>query len=399
MRIVAVNRVKDGAVLGRPIYHSNGFLLLAEGTKLTGNYRRVLQEIGVHAIYVDDAATRDILINDTIDPKTRQEAVSTLQSTFLTFKRVNSSLEDREKVIDNCRNIAERILEDLGRENTAIISLIDLKSFDNYTYAHSVNSAVLAGILGTTLDFGEEKLFKMVFGALLHDVGKITIPEPILNKKGNLSEKEMENVKKHPEDGWIILKDMYNVPPTSRNMSLQHHERFDGNGYPRGKSGMDIHEFARVMAIVDVFDALTSDRPYRKRYPAHEALEYIYGGGNSHFDINLVKIFVAKIAPYPLATCVELSSGEQGVIARIDSQLPSRPTVKVTHDKNGKELSNPYDLDLTKKIDITISEVTDDADKDNPDDAENHPNKGVGRGGVNPPETGPSRQPTAESSA
>lgn len=355
---------------------------------------RVLDEIGVHAVYIDDAATRDIKINDTIDPETRQEAISGLQSSFTSFSNRATTVEAKERIIDDCRSIVQRIMEDLNKVGSAIISLIDLKSFDNYTYAHSVNTAVLAGIVGMELDYGEEKIFKLVFGALLHDVGKITIPEPVMSKPTSLTEAEWQQVKKHPEDGWIMLKDMFGVPPTSRNVCLQHHERFDGGGYPRGKMGMDIHEFARVMAIVDVYDALTSDRPYRKRHPAHEAIEYLYANGNAHFDINLLKVFIGRIAPYPLATSVQLSNGLRGIVAFVDERLPSRPVIRVTHDAAGKEVT-PYDFELAGHIDVTILEVLEDVENGVLQEKRITKNRPV----KDPPPAGESKDTSAESPA
>ncbi len=195
-----------------------------------------------------------------------------------------------------------------------LVNMIDLKVFDDYTYSHSVNVAVLSIIIGVTMGLGRKELTKLGLGALLHDIGKVFIDKDIVNKPGKLTDEEFSSMKMHSKLGYDYVRDRFQLPVKSYVAVLDHHERYDGSGYPNSKKGDEISDFGKMIALADVYDALTSERPYRKALPPSEAMEYIMGNSQVHFDPELVKVFSRKVAPYPVGTLVKLSNGMTGLV-------------------------------------------------------------------------------------
>jgi len=232
--------------------------------------------------------------------------------------------------------------------------MVDLKVFDDYTYYHSVNVAVLSIVLGTALGLDKTELCNLGFGALLHDIGKVFIDKNILNKRGPLTDDEFTLMKKHPSLGYDYLIKEFGGSLSSQLGILDHHEKFRGDGYPNNIKGEDISLFGRIISIADVYDALVSDRPYRKALIPSEAIEYIMGATYTFFDPELVKVFITKIAPYPVGTCVKLSNGLIGIVTENFESYCLRPNVRVFQDGDLKV--TPFEIRLAdhKSLNITV---------------------------------------------
>ncbi|MBN2898320.1 MAG: HD domain-containing protein, partial [Clostridia bacterium] len=185
--------------------------------------------------------------------------------------------------------------------------------------------------------------------------GKAFIPSEVLSKQGTLSETEIDIMRAHPQMGYDYLKDSYGLDATSKVVALQHHEKVDGTGYPQHAEGNQIHKYARIVALANVYDSMTSDTPYSKAMPPNEALEYIMATAGSHFDFDLTNIFVRKIIPYPEGTIVSLSNGKIAIIETVVSDYPLRPVVKIF--KPGVPVDEFESLDLMKATNITITGV------------------------------------------
>ena len=359
MRIANVKYIPPGLYrLGLNIYDTRGHLLLAKGVLLTQIYLDKLYDLGISEIYVEDSSTEDINIKETISPETKREVLNiitkefTKVSSFKNEKKVNIQTKLFQEAVDS-------MLEELRTNKSALLTLINLKTFDDYTYVHSFNVTVYALVIGMDLYLNEEKLRKLGLGAIFHDIGKMVIPPEILNKEGALTSEEFELIKTHTTEGYRILKDVPNLPAVSRHVSLSHHERCDGKGYPKGLTCDQIPLFSRVVAVADVYDALTTRRPYRAKVLPHEALEIVMASAGSHLDFELVKIFEKRIAPYPIGTTVKLTTGEIGVVKDIKYGFTMRPTIKILYDKKGNKLppEEVYELDLIKHPSILVKEV------------------------------------------
>lgn len=197
-----------------------------------------------------------------------------------------------KELIPNTVSIYKNIF---NSENLATL-LIDLHQYDDYTYSHSVNVAFYAMLIGKWLHMQENKLLELVQAGLLHDIGKLKIPETILKRKGKLTESDFNIMKQHSSLGYEMLKNYNMIGQSVKEAVLMHHERTDGSGYPSAAKGDCIGEYSRIIAIADVYDAMTSERPYKKRSTPLEAFHMFSSIGKNEFDATIVKIFTLNIS-------------------------------------------------------------------------------------------------------
>lgn len=363
MRYMPLLYVKEGAKLAKHIYDDNERVLLKKGVILKDSLIKHLKNRGVYSVYIDDGFSNEEL-EDVIKPELRTKAITSVKDTFSHFdeynkcifenkntKKLNALNKEKNEKLDNIKNVSSEIINDILSQKDNIINLIDIKSYDSYTYQHCINVAVLSMVLGVELKLSREELNNLCLGAMLHDIGKTLTPKKILLKNGKLNKDEFEIIKKHSLRGYEYLKDCSTIPGSARIIALQHHEKIDGSGYPNGLDGNDIYKLSKIVSIVDVYDALTSNRPYRKAMSPNEALEYLYGNGNRHFDYDMIKIFANKIIPYPVGSLVKLSNGEIAAVKKVKRNFALRPVVE-TLTKNNKRV-----IDLTKETNIVVSNV------------------------------------------
>lgn len=241
-------------------------------------------------------------------------------------------------------NILDNILENSG----AAVNLINIKMFDDYTYTHSVNVATISLLIASKLGIDKKNLTELGIGALFHDIGKIRVPHKILNKNEKLSEEEFKIMKKHPEYVNEILKEQKGFSETGKVIAMQHHEKFDGTGYPYGVAGKEINYFARIVAIADVYDALTTDRVYRKAMLPYEAIRMILSWSGTQFDPELVGRLLNIISLYPPGSYVQLNTGEIGVVKRSEYGNFLKPEILIIRDKSGKIFKTPKEVKLVE---------------------------------------------------
>lgn len=325
MRFIPAFSLREGLILGKSIYNNFGGLLLKEGSEIKQPYIEKILELGFQGLYIDDDISKDIEIENVISDELKLKSISKLKNMFMNIDKGSST----DKDIKEIGNIAEDMVEELIVNRDLMVNMVDIKSFDDYTFFHSVNVAVLSIIMGIALNLNKSDLYKLAMGALLHDVGKVFINQDLLNKKGKLTDEEFEIMKSHSINGYRYIKSNFNVPVRSYIAVLDHHEKWDGTGYPNNKLGEDISLFGRIIAIADVYDALTSDRPYKKSSLPANVIEYIMGGPGSHFDFDLVNIFIKKVAAYPVGTCVKLNNGVIGIVVENYSDSSTRPKIRV----------------------------------------------------------------------
>jgi len=358
MKLISLDSLEPGKELGRPIYNEKGTLLLGAGVAVSARYIRRLKEMGYTSVYVHEKGYEDIEVNDVISDKTRMEAVSTISETFDLIRE--SGTRSDKVTLDRTRvsNVADKIVDDLVNTGDQIMDLIDLKSFDNYTFMHSVNVSVLTVLTAVNVGkFTTLELRDMAMAALLLDIGKAHIPIEIVQKKGRLNPDEFARMRKHTSIGYEILLHKSSMKPLIASVALQHHEYYNGTGYPNALVGEKIHIWSRYTALADVYDSLTSDRSYKRRVPPLVGLEYLKLGRGSHFDPVCLDHFINNIAPYPAASTVLLSTGETAVVVANDTRKIDRPLVRVLFTPDGKEIEKPYEIDLAKETKITIQSV------------------------------------------
>lgn len=356
MRFVPMESIQEGMLLAKSIYNKNGNLLLRAGTDIKKQYISKIQELDIQGAYIDDNISRDLEIETVINEELRFKTVGKIKDIFIDIEK---DAPDMGKNVSLVNAMVGDMVDELVENKHIMVNMVDIKSFDEYTYHHSVNVCVLSIILGVSLNFTKSELTNLGMAALLHDIGKVFIDRDLLNKVEPLTDEEFKIMKGHPLNGYKHINLNYDFPRLTNLGVLEHHERYDGSGYPQNKKGEDISLFARIIAIADVYDALVSNRYYRKASPPSEAMEYIMGGAGGHFDYDLVNIFVRKVALYPIGACVKLSDGEEGIIAENYPETPNRPKIRIIDEDSKSGVNYNYiDLrsDLTKR-NVTIVEI------------------------------------------
>ncbi|HLE86082.1 MAG TPA: HD-GYP domain-containing protein [Candidatus Brocadiaceae bacterium] len=383
MRRMHIQNVTPGMVLGKAIYGDNYEVLLNKGVVLIEDYINRLKNRGFIKVYIDDEETADVVIKDPISDKIRIMATKDILKTYeLTQSAiVNIEAETTEAVIKSintpkiknafqesqpfkqmCKDI-NSFVDELMNENI-LSGLNSIRSFDNYTFEHSVDTAVLSIIIAKRLFLNKDKLRQIAIGEFLHDIGKIFIDEKIINKPGKLTAEEYEQVKQHTTYGYELLKDIDNIGEASRHIPYQHHERQDGKGYPRclrGNNKIDdgsvgyaeqdkMIMIAEIAAIADVYDACISDRPYRKGLSPDFVYELIKNGSGTQFNRELVDCFLGVMPKYPVGSEVRIKNGIYkdftGVVMSLNIQQLSKPKVKLLCDAKKNKIK-PFEIDLS----------------------------------------------------
>lgn len=332
MKYVKINELEEGMILSNTLYDDNTNILLRSNKSLSKRMIERIKQLNYDGLYVFEE--NDIAMSPSIiSEETRLKALKHL-------KHLN---------IDECLFIANNIVNEIRENNdTIIIETINLSSFDNYTYEHSINVCIMSVVLGIGLGLNDEELKKLSQAALLHDIGKTAIPIDILNKPGKLNDEEYEEMKNHSKYGYNLLKENEDIASTVRNAIFSHHENEDGTGYPRQLTGDKIHKFAKIIHVADVYDALTAKRAYKEPINPADALEFLISQTGKMFDERIVKLFIEYIALYPVGTKVLLSTNEEARVIANNEKFLSRPIVKTDSGKK---------INLLETLDITIIDL------------------------------------------
>ncbi len=253
------------------------------------------------------------------------------------------------KAVDpqQCLPLVEQISASLARNGSALLSLARLKTKDEYTYMHSVAVCALMVALGRQLGLSEHEVQEAGLAGLLHDIGKMAMPLDVLNKPGKLSDDEYAIMRSHPERGHaMLLAADTAVSEAVLDVCLHHHEKIDGTGYPHGLAGEQISQLARMGAICDVYDAITSDRPYKGAWDASGSLARM-AQWQGHFDTKLLHAFVRTVGIYPLGSLVRLQSGRLGVVIEHNARQLTAPRLKLFYSTRSRANIPPVELDLS----------------------------------------------------
>jgi HD-GYP domain-containing protein (c-di-GMP phosphodiesterase class II) len=370
MRIVPINAIREGSILAKTIYNTNGTPLLKAGFELNKSLLNRALSNGFFSLYINDQYS-DKIIDDVVNPEVRSKAVFQLNQSFTHLADIvdnpadinNHKVSYRESMkaneeVDNLKNMAENIINELMTNKDVMANIVDIKSVDGYTYQHSVNVAILSIIMGIEMKLNRRVIKAITVGALLHDFGKIFLNQAILAKPSALTPSEYKQVQSHPSLGYHYLKSHHvDLDPISYQCILQHHERYNGTGYPDGLKGAQVNRYAQIVSICDMYDAMSSDRPYRPAYSPNESLEYIMACSGIDFDADLVRTFVRRIIPYSVGTLVKLSTGEIGVIRKNYKNYTLRPRVDVIISEDSAGNVKYKTVELMKEPAIVIENI------------------------------------------
>jgi HD-GYP domain-containing protein (c-di-GMP phosphodiesterase class II) len=246
-------------------------------------------------------------------------------------------------------DIVNDIVESVFRNQDALIGLGRLRKINDYVYNHSMSVSVLMVSFGKQLGYNADLLREVGIGAMLHDIGTAYVPQEILNKESDLTEQEFKQIKMHVEFGRTLLEQAEDISYTALMTVYQHHERIDGSGYPKGLKGEDITPFGQAVAIVDVYDALTTKKCYKNKIQPTQALKILYEQGGTDFNQELVQQFIRSVGIYPAGSLVRLESGLLGFVIDHNEENSLQPVVRVVFDTNKNiHIAFPYDIALSE---------------------------------------------------
>lgn len=378
MIIVPVDNLIEGMVLAKDVTTTSATdyrTLLTRGTFLTAEMIGMLRKKGIksvniigdhHAVISESVAHKETPpdipaaepqpqeqelpqlpaeprdISEEIKNQHIGKALYELNSIFETDTAVK---ELSTQAVKKVNSIADDILVDIGNDSTYLGNqMIALQNYDDYTYKHCLRVAMLATSVAYQLQLSQNDTKDVIISALLHDIGKSSIDHEIIIKPSKLTDAEFAEIKRHPFMGYNVLKNSGNsFNANIMSGVLFHHEKYDGSGYPTGLKGRDIPLIARILAVCDVFDALTSNRPYRKPWSVAEAEEYILGSCGTHFDFDVTSAFMRAFNPYPVGTMVSLSDGRHGVVIQTN-QTVLRPVIRIHGEGTAEEIDLSTDF-------------------------------------------------------
>ena len=336
---IAPDALEVGYILDEDVYE-NRVLLIRKGQVVTDHIKELLQtrktvkivrHVPEESVYLEEDLSDDRIVRLNEQVKTRiKEDVTKLFDDIESDS--NASL---------AQNISDTIVNDVLKKDGVGLNLDELKVSDEYTFKHSVDVAAGSIILAKYLGLGADNIRDIGTAGVLHDIGKIMIPNEILNKNGKLTDKEFAVIKNHPVYGYQMLSKNQSIAEPIRRAVLFHHEKFCGGGYPSGLKGNEIPLYARVLSVIDVFDALVTERPYHKAYSVADTLEIMYTM-YSQFDAEVFQAFLKSLIVYPIGSIITLSNGVQAQVIKTNKGYPLRPVVKDIKTGEELDLSRDY---------------------------------------------------------
>ena len=351
-----LKKLRQGMIVAQSVYNSSGASYLSKGMSLTSKYIEKLRQLGVGGIHVVSTTPGEGLVppDDVLRDETRAMAVKRVYDVFQQITKKGTF--DPEPLTKASSTIVNDIIE----RKSNLVQLTDLRAHDMYTFAHSVNVAMLSALLANLLGFSKEKISDLTMGALLHDLGKTVVPTDILNKPARLTDQEFTVIKNHPAAGSDRILGM-KIPhaETIAIVARQHHEHMDGSGYPDKKSGNNIHPYGRIAAIADVYDALTSERPYKKGYAPSVAHHIMVNCSPGHFDEEMLHMFFQNVAVFPVGTVVSTSIGH-GIVRQTEFGKTERPIICMFADKDRRPFKKTFDVDFSADSRLVINSAIND---------------------------------------
>ena len=324
MSYIEISNLKSGMVLNKDVENlKTGAILIKNGTVLNRRFILLMKNLGIKRV---DVLDEELFLDE--HPKERLNVRFEMLS-----NKMESVFDDvkygKKIIISEVSEEVDLLIEELKKNNNILGRLRELEEGDDYTFNHSLNVCMLSTMIGKWLGYNQIEIKQLSLAGLFHDIGKLKISDDIINKPGKLTEREFEIIKKHPIYSYNCTMDTIGI---SKNVSLgvlAHHEREDGSGYPNGIKGDKIHEFAKIIAVCDIYDAMTSNRAYKDKESPFYVAEHLDDSSFSNLDPRITRVFLENISKFYVGNIVKLSNGEIGEIIYIHPNEVTKPIVKV----------------------------------------------------------------------
>lgn len=352
---ISIDQTKVGMELCEDVLNNSGMMLIPKDTVITQKHIFRMQLYQILSVVIKDYTKINTKTNSNTKQnklrKSHKESQSFKQFKDIYYEKYDNAKNQLDQIssgqeisISNLFTISNKLVNTLRSKSDLFNYLYHLKSYNDYTYAHSLNVSLLCYVFGHWLHMTKEQIENLTVSGLLHDLGKIKIDKDILNKPGKLTEEEFNAVKRHTIIGYDLVKDQ-KIPYEVKMGILSHHEKYDGSGYPFGFKNEQIHDFGKIIAITDIYDAMTSDRSYHKRFSPFKVIKMFEQEAYGLLDTKYLFIFLENIAHNYLGNTVRLSTGELGKIVFIHNNHPSRPIVQLDNVMLDLQYESSIDID------------------------------------------------------
>ena len=355
MQNITLDEIRPGMYLSRSLITEDGTVLLHEGIEMKERYIQYLRNKGFTSLFVgepkDKAASRD---EDFYDLTHQQDAADTAKD-IINYFRVGKGIH-----LDGVKEMVSDMIDQVLRQPENMIHLLDIRRKKEYMFSHAVNTCILSVMTGIALGYDTNQLNDLGLAAMLHDIGKIKFSRQLaLQFPDYLSKADKEEYKRHPFYSLEILRGNPTLSVDVINACFQHHERWNGSGYPMGIQGEAISEYAQIISIADVYDRLVAGMPHRLPTPIYYAVAILNKASGEYFNPAIVDTFNQNVAIYPIGKMVRLNSQESGVILGVGIKTKTTPVVRITYDRDGKPANQAVELDLMKNPELFIVDFED----------------------------------------
>ncbi len=346
-----LDEIKPGMYLSKPLISADGKILLHEGIVIKERYIEYLRNQGFTSLFVGDAKDEEKLTiqEDFYSSPYRQEAIGAAREVINHF-HVGKGIN-----LDSVKKIVSEWINELGEKPENMVHILDIRRKEEYMFSHAVNTCILSIMTGIAMGYNDKQLDELGLAAMLHDVGKIKFSKNVARQFSNkLTKQEKDEYRRHPFYSLEILRENYKVSSNVLNACFQHHERWNGSGYPMGLVGDAISEYAQIISIADVYERLIAGMPHRLPTPVYYATAILHKAAGEYFNPAIIKKFTQNVAIYPIGKTVRLNNQQIGVILGVDINNKAVPIVRITSDKDGAENNRVVELDLQKNPELFI---------------------------------------------
>ncbi len=313
----------------------------------------------------NDSAAIEYTLDENIRQKNDQEAVGKFYFDLLTFTKelFTDFLSKNELDVPRLTERIKSTIELVKKHKDFILRFAELRfPTGNYLYNHSVNTALLSLAIGNILKMAPHRLIELGIAALLHDIGMLRLPPALYMSEKPLDQSEKKNILAHTIAGYKSLRAL-SVPEPLALVSMEHHERLDGSGYPRALKGEQISLYSRIVAVACSFDGITAERPFKDSLDGHHGIIDLLKNNRNRYDENVLKALIFSISLYPVGTYVLLTNKAKGVVVKTNPQNPKCPVVKILVDKNGVQLAEPVLIQTSEQAGTSIFRVLEEGEK------------------------------------
>jgi len=350
MHSVTLDEIQPGMYLSKPLISADGTVLLHEGIVMKERYIEYLRNKGFNSLFVGEPQVQETFeMEDFYSLEYKQEAMGDageIINHFSLGKGVN---------LDGLKKIVSEWINQLGQKPENMMNLLDIRRKEGYMFSHAVNTSILSIMTGISMGYNDKQLDELGLAAMLHDVGKIKFSQNVARQfPSYLTKNEREEYRRHPFYSLEILRENYTLSVDVLNACFQHHERWNGSGYPMGLKGDAICEYAQIISIADVYERLIVGMPHRLPTPVYYAVAILNKAAGEYFNPIIVDTFNQNVAIYPIGKTVRLNNQQSGVILGVDIQNKSTPIVRITPNQDRNDTNQIVKLDLLKTPELFI---------------------------------------------